>query len=214
MQIRKKWLNQLKNFFNKHFKEYYLASFCWWIPSSCENHCNLLFKFFQLGARGLTAEFFQIVILSLQALLITAKFTSHLPHALKFMLLSSAEIIYWFCFFNLQRRWWQLARSTRCTPRPATASPTSRTWWLAGTTPSGTPISPSKLLLWPNNTRSRVLLLKGQCQRHRWCTLTYEYLREFSKKFEMTLMLFSGAWGKVIHEKNLKQKSRDTIPLT
>ncbi len=41
MQIRKKWLNQLKNFFNKHFKEYYLASFCWWIPSSCENHCTL-----------------------------------------------------------------------------------------------------------------------------------------------------------------------------
>ncbi len=42
MQIRKKWLNQLKNFFNKHFKEYYLASFFWWIPSSCENHCNLI----------------------------------------------------------------------------------------------------------------------------------------------------------------------------
>jgi hypothetical protein len=30
--------------------------------------------------------------------------------------------------------------------------------------------------------------------------------REFSKKFEMILILFSGAWGKVIHEKNLKQK--------
>ncbi len=42
MKIRKKWLNQLKNFFNKHFKEYYLASFCLWIPSSCEKHCNLL----------------------------------------------------------------------------------------------------------------------------------------------------------------------------
>ncbi len=42
MKIRKKWLNQLKNFFNKHFKEYYLASFCWWIPSSCENHCTLI----------------------------------------------------------------------------------------------------------------------------------------------------------------------------
>jgi hypothetical protein len=55
---------------------------------------------------------------------------------------------------------------------------------------------------------------KGTVSRHQWCTLTYEYLREFSKKFEMTLMLFSGAWGKVIHEKNLKQKSRDTIPLT
>jgi hypothetical protein len=26
-------------------------------------------------------------------------------------------------------------------------------------------------------------------------------------------MLLSGAWGKVIHEKNLKQKSRDTVPL-
>ncbi len=34
-----------------------------------------------------------------------------------------------------------------------------------------------------------------------------------SKKFEMNLMLFSGAWGKVIHEKNLKQKSRDNVPL-
>ena len=42
MQIRKKWLNQLKNFFNKHFCEYYLASFCWWISSSCENHCTLM----------------------------------------------------------------------------------------------------------------------------------------------------------------------------
>jgi hypothetical protein len=26
------------------------------------------------------------------------------------------------------------------------------------------------------------------------------------KKFDMTLLLFSGAWVKVIHEKNLKQK--------
>jgi hypothetical protein len=42
--------------------------------------------------------------------------------------------------------------------------------------------------------------------RHRWCTLTCEYLRKFSKKFEMNLMLLSGAWGKVIYEKNLKQK--------
>jgi len=42
IQIRKKWLNQLKNFFSTHCKEYYFASFCWWIPSSCENLCNLL----------------------------------------------------------------------------------------------------------------------------------------------------------------------------
>ncbi len=41
---------------------------------------------------------------------------------------------------------------------------------------------------------------------HRWCTLTCEYLRKFSKKFEMILMLLSRAWGKVIHGKNLKQK--------
>jgi hypothetical protein len=39
------------------------------------------------------------------------------------------------------------------------------------------------------------------------------YLREFSKKFKTTLLLFSGAWGKMIHEKNLKKKSRDTVPL-
>ncbi len=45
-----------------------------------------------------------------------------------------------------------------------------------------------------------------RCRWHRWCTLTCKYLREFSKKIKMILMLFSGAWGKVIHEKNLKQK--------
>jgi hypothetical protein len=37
--------------------------------------------------------------------------------------------------------------------------------------------------------------------------LTCEYLREFSKKFEMTLMLFSGAWEKVIHEKKPEAKN-------
>jgi hypothetical protein len=30
----------------------------------------------------------------------------------------------------------------------------------------------------------------------------------------MTLFLFSGAWGKVIHEKKPEKKSRDTVPLT
>jgi hypothetical protein len=30
--------------------------------------------------------------------------------------------------------------------------------------------------------------------------------REFSKIFEITLKLFSGAWGKTIHENKLKQK--------
>ncbi len=35
---------------------------------------------------------------------------------------------------------------------------------------------------------------------------------KFSKKIEMSLMLYLGAWGKMIHEKNLKQKSRDNVP--
>jgi hypothetical protein len=37
-------------------------------------------------------------------------------------------------------------------------------------------------------------------------TLTCEYIREFSTKFELILMFFSGSWEKMIHEKNLKQK--------
>jgi hypothetical protein len=35
----------------------------------------------------------------------------------------------------------------------------------------------------------------------------------FWKKFEMTPMLFSGAWEKMIHEKTKSKKSRDTVPL-
>jgi hypothetical protein len=35
----------------------------------------------------------------------------------------------------------------------------------------------------------------------------------FPKKFEITPMLFSGAWGKMIYEKNQKQKICDTVPL-
>jgi hypothetical protein len=38
------------------------------------------------------------------------------------------------------------------------------------------------------------------CRWYQWCTLTWEYLREFSKKFKMVLMGYSGAGGK------LKQK--------
>jgi hypothetical protein len=37
-------------------------------------------------------------------------------------------------------------------------------------------------------------------------TLTCEYLSEFLKKFETVLMGYSGAGGKLIHEKNQKQK--------
>jgi hypothetical protein len=36
--------------------------------------------------------------------------------------------------------------------------------------------------------------------------LSCEYLREFSKKFETTLVVYSGAWGKLIRETNQKSK--------
>ncbi len=35
----------------------------------------------------------------------------------------------------------------------------------------------------------------------------------FSKKFDIVLMEYSGAGGKLIDEKNQKRKSRDTVPL-
>jgi hypothetical protein len=35
---------------------------------------------------------------------------------------------------------------------------------------------------------------------------------EFSNKFEMTLMLLSEAWGKMIHEKNQKQNISSHCP--
>ncbi len=47
---------------------------------------------------------------------------------------------------------------------------------------------------------------RHRCRWYRWCTFTCEYLREFSKKFEKVLMGYSGAGGKLIHEKNQKQK--------
>ncbi len=37
-------------------------------------------------------------------------------------------------------------------------------------------------------------------------TLLANISANFRKKFELTLMLFSGAWGTMIHEKNLEQK--------
>ena len=38
-----------------------------------------------------------------------------------------------------------------------------------------------------------------RCQRHQWSTLSCEYLRKFSKKFETARMVYSGACGKLIH---------------
>ncbi len=56
------------------------------------------------------------------------------------------------------------------------------------------------------------------CQRHRWGTLSWEYLRKFAKKFETSLMVYSGAWGKLIPEKpevkNLVTLSLQRCPLS
>ncbi len=72
----------------------------------------------------------------------------------------------------------------------------------------------------------RFTTLKGQCHeffcfrffhesssRQRWCTLSCEYLREFSKKFKTDLIVHSGVWGKLIHKKTWSRKSRGTVPL-
>jgi hypothetical protein len=40
-----------------------------------------------------------------------------------------------------------------------------------------------------------------------------EPLRKFSKKFEMALMVYSGAWGKLIHEKKPKVENLMTLSL-
>jgi hypothetical protein len=36
--------------------------------------------------------------------------------------------------------------------------------------------------------------------------LSCEYLRKFLKKFETAQMVYSGAWGKLNHDKNQEQK--------
>ncbi len=79
--------------------------------------------------------------------------------------------------------------------------------------------------LFENSRRYSQLKVHHQCRWHRWqichlcrwyqwCTLTCKYLRKLTKKFETVLMGYSGAGGKLIHEKKQKQKSRDTVPLS
>ncbi len=53
-----------------------------------------------------------------------------------------------------------------------------------------------------------------RCQWHLCCILSCEYLREFWKKIETALIVYSGAWGKLIHEKNQKSKISWNCPLT
>ncbi len=58
-----------------------------------------------------------------------------------------------------------------------------------------------------------VPIICHKCRSHRWCTLSCEYSCEFSKKFEIAFVGYSGAWGKLIHEKSWSLKSRGIAPL-
>ncbi len=64
---------------------------------------------------------------------------------------------------------------------------------------------------WQNCHRCR--WYRWQAVWYRWCTLTSEYLREFSKKFQTVVMGYSGAGGKLTQEKTRSKKSRETVPL-
>ncbi len=50
-----------------------------------------------------------------------------------------------------------------------------------------------------------------RCRWYWWCTLTWEYLREFSKKFETVLKGYSGPGGKLIHYKKTEAKNLVTM---
>ncbi len=76
-------------------------------------------------------------------------------------------------------------------------------------------IRKSRCTIGINNTGGKFC---RRCQWHRWqimgtisgcwdlkVTLSCEYLRDFTKKIETALMVYSGAWGKLIHE---NQKSK------
>jgi hypothetical protein len=59
----------------------------------------------------------------------------------------------------------------------------------------------------------KIFLICHRCQRHQWSTLSCEYLREFSKKFETVLMGYSGAGEKLIDEKKPEAKNLVTLSL-
>jgi hypothetical protein len=71
-----------------------------------------------------------------------------------------------------------------------------------------------KVCHWINNTSGTDGKICRQCRWYLWRTLTCEYLPEFSKKFEMTLLLFfQGLGGRWFMKKTWIKKSCDTVPL-
>ncbi len=59
----------------------------------------------------------------------------------------------------------------------------------------------------------KIFSICHRCRWHWWQTLSCEYLREFSKKFETVLKEYSGAGGNWFLKRSGSKKSRDTVPL-
>ncbi len=69
-------------------------------------------------------------------------------------------------------------------------------------------------MLKAHSKRSQCNIKKNtrRCSWHRWWTFIREYLREFSKKFEMVSIGYAGIQGKLIYEKTESWKSRVRLP--
>ncbi len=52
----------------------------------------------------------------------------------------------------------------------------------------------------------KIFFICHRCQRHRWSTLSCEYLREFPKKFETVLLGYSGAGGNLMMKETRSEK--------
>ncbi len=87
-------------------------------------------------------------------------------------------------------QWWQICH--RCHQRKGN-------WWQN--------LPPVSLIPMGNNRNNIRLQTPAPCGAPWLAT------RKFSKKFEMILMLLSGAWGRWFMKKTWSKKSRDTVPL-
>ncbi len=119
---------------------------------------------------------------------------------------------------------WQIATGIVANLPPVTLTPVANNWSNIRLQTPESELESKNLYMFPLLPKGdQIKLLKcfwlknfsicHQCRWHRWQTLSCEYLREFSKKIETVLMEYSGAGGKLIHEKNQKQKISWHCPL-
>ncbi len=72
------------------------------------------------------------------------------------------------------------------------------------------PPQPQSILLGPLQIFWQI---RGDIRKSRCTTVINDTGGKFSKNFETALMVYLGASGKLIHEKNRSWKCRDTAPL-